>query len=87
MLELVFIDAPNDTGRPDFEPFAKRGFKGPYKKWCDFNHYDVFSNPIRDSLWDIPKTMETYVGVFDSVIYLTKFMNEQPAFDGVAGFS
>ena len=88
MIELVFIDGPNDTGRPDFAPFVKRGFKGPYKKWCDFNNYDVFTNAYRETLWDIPITEETYVGVFDSAIYLTNYLNNATEpFDGFAGFS
>ena len=85
-----------DTGRPLFEPFAKRGFSGPYKKWCELSH-DIFNPEAAKKIlvqsgkqhkYDIPKCEETYLLVEESVFYLQKFLNEQDVpFDGFCCFS
>jgi hypothetical protein len=41
LVELTFLDAPHETGRPRFKPFAERGFKAPYRKWVELDR-DVF---------------------------------------------
>jgi len=41
LIELTFIDAPHQSGRPRYKPFRDRGFKAPYRKWYELE-VDVF---------------------------------------------
>jgi hypothetical protein len=39
LVECVFIDAPHQTGRERFLTMKQKGFKGPYRKWGDYNYH------------------------------------------------
>ena len=53
LIELTFIDAPHQSGRPRYKPFKDRGFKAPYRKWYELE-VDVFYQ-TKDK-FDIPYT-------------------------------
>ena len=87
MVEFTFLDGFYEVGREDFEPFRKRGFKGPFRKWGDYE-YNLFTEAYRDSKWDIPKTEEVFMGVEASIYYIVKYLTESEIqFDGLCGFS
>jgi len=87
-VEFTFLEGFYEVGRPDFEPFKKRGFKGPFRKWGDYDAYDLFSDPYREGKWDIPKTEEFFMGIEASITYIVKYLEQSKTkFDGFCGFS
>ena len=86
-MEFTYLDGFYEVGREDFEVFRKRGFKGPFRKWADYD-YNLFTEAYRESKWDIPKTEPIFKGIEASLFYVIKYMEESSIkFDGMCGFS
>lgn len=65
--ELVFLDAPHQTGRPRYKPFRDRNFPAPYRKWFELE-VDVFYKT--QDKFDITYVEETLHLMQETVQYL-----------------
>jgi hypothetical protein len=86
LLELHYVDAPHETGRPRYRPFRERGFKAPYRKWLELER-DVFYKT--EDRFDLTYTEELAYLVQQSIVFLVDLLNRAAGepFDGLLGFS